>query len=281
MIGKTGVGKSATCNTMTGTSSFNSACAGKSVTKKGKLGKMKWQGKCFKIVDTPGLFDNVMSEKDLKIEIIKCLTLILPGPHIIMYVIRVGRFTKEDIETTDKCLKILDENPYKFMIIVMTGKDDLDFDGKTPEQYLESVTPEFNTFAEKCGRRIIFVDNRRKENKEEWKKIYTVIEKLLADNRPYYTSKLLEKLDVAFGELIAKYLKKEENITREEVVAFLEKDVQNEGGSLKYLAGHVVVGALIGGVISAFIALSIPAVAVGTVGGVTVGVAKHKLCTIS
>lgn len=281
MIGKTGAGKSATCNTMTRTNHFKSNCSGESVTKKGKLGKMNWQNKKFKIVDTPGLFDNMMSEKELKDELVKCMALVVPGPHIIMYVIKIGRYTKEDVTTVEKFLQIFEGNPFKFMIIVFTGRDDLEADGNTKDMFLRSVTSEFNTFAGKCNKRIIFVSNRSNNPESEWINIYSEIEKLVLVNDSYYSGKLLEKLDVVKEELIDKILQDDKHATREEAESHVDDDIEKGGNSLKYMLGHVVLGAVVGGVISAFVALSLPVVATGAVVGVGVGVVKHRYCTIS
>lgn len=281
MIGKTGVGKSATCNTMTRTKDFKSDSSGKSVTQKGKLGKMNWQNKKFKIVDTPGLFDNIMLEKVLKAEIVKCMALIVPGPHIIMYVIKIGRYTKEDIETADKLLQILDGNPFKHMIIVFTGRDDLEYHDNTPEKYLLSVTSEFKTFAKKCDDRIIFVSNRSNDPEREWINIYTAIEKLVSANRSYYKGELLEKIQVVKDELIDKVIQDNKHATREEAEDRIDNDIEKGGNSLKYMVGQAVVGAVVGGVISAFVALSLPVVATGAIVGGGAVVVKKTFCTIS
>ncbi|VDI59729.1 Hypothetical predicted protein [Mytilus galloprovincialis] len=282
MIGKTGVGKSATCNTMTRTQNFKSDSSGKSVTQKGKLGKMNWQNKKFKIVDTPGLFDNLMEDEVLKAEIVKCMALIGPGPHIIMYVIKIGRYTKEDIETADKLLQILDGNPFKYMIIVFTGRDDLEYHKDTPENYLLSVTPEFKTFAKKCDDRIIFVSNRSNDPDREWIDIYTAIEKLVSANSSYYKGELLEKIQEVKDELIDKIQQEDKHATREEAEDRVDKDIEKGGNSLIFMLGMPVVGAVVGGVISAFVAISLPVVAAtGAIVGGGVVIAKRKLCTIS
>lgn len=281
MIGKTGGGKSATCNTMTRTQNFKSDSSGKSVTQKGKLGKMNWQNKKFKIVDTPGLFDNLMQDEVLKAEIVKCMTLIGPGPHIIMYVIKIGRYTKEDIETADKLLQILDGNPFKYMIIVFTGRDDLEYHKNTPENYLLSVTSEFKTFAKKCDERIIFVSNRSNDPDREWKDIYTAIEKLVLANGSYYSGELLEKIQEIKDELIDKFLQDDKHVTREEAEEHIEDDIEKGGNSLEYMLAQAVVGAVVGGVISAFVALSLPVVATGVIVGGGVVVVKQTICTIS
>lgn len=52
MIGKSGQGKSETGNTMMGKTWFVSDSSGNSVTQKGKVGKMRWHDRLFKIVDS-------------------------------------------------------------------------------------------------------------------------------------------------------------------------------------------------------------------------------------
>lgn len=185
LVGKTGVGKSATANLLCNEQNFFLSRAGSSsVTETCKHKKVKLDNKNVLVVDTPGLCDSQRPKKEIEDEIKKCVKLCAPSIQAILYVISLSsRLTPEDFETFESLTAVFDQNIYNYTIVIFTNPESLSDEGQTLEDYIKS-SPELDAFVKKCSNRKLAINNKASKlfADQQRRTIITNIELLINKN---------------------------------------------------------------------------------------------------
>lgn len=189
LVGKSGSGKSATGNSILGRKVFESKLSSRPVTTTFQTGCREWAGKELEVIDTPDILSPGVQPGAVTAEICQASSFSSLGPHAVLLVTQLGRFTEEDQQAVRCLQEVFGVGILAYTILVFTRKEDLE--GDSLEEFVRQTNDQgLATLDVLCERRHCGFNNRAEgvEQEAQLQELMEKIEGILWENEGCYYS---------------------------------------------------------------------------------------------
>lgn len=138
-----------------------------------------WKGRRFLVVDTPPIFESKAQNQDMDKDIGDCYLLCAPGPHVLLLVTQLGRFTAQDTMAVRRVKEVFGAGVMRHMVVLFTHKEDL-VDVTLDEFVTHTDNHSLRSLVQECGRRYCAFNNRASgaEQQEQLAELMALVQRV-------------------------------------------------------------------------------------------------------